>query len=441
MSEIGLIHGWFNTGNHIPLGLLYLSSILEEHGFHVDVKDYALNNSRTESVVEDFVQFCGGYPVAGISTVNFFLPYVVLACQQLKKENPECTIVLGGPGPSGVAVELVSAFPWIDAVVVGEGEKTFLQVAEYREREKDFSDINGLVFRYKEKVVVNPARNRILTLDDLPFPAYDKVNFSDYWKTYKEGDVFPVLIATSRGCPFSCTFCDVSAMWGRKNCARSLENVVEETALLKERYGQDKFQIIDDTFVLNEKRVKEFCQKIKDMNVQWSCFGRINLMSEELMEAMHSAGCIRIFYGLESGSDKILRLIRKDISSKQAEKVAVSSTQYFHVVASFIWGYPYESTVDFLKTWKLINTLSTQGIEILLNLLQPLPNSAIYTAYKDRLWFSLNVLKKYFQLPFVDDNAINLVKQHPYIFPSFYHYRSRYLESNLRIVESQNKPE
>lgn len=440
MSDIGLIHGWFNTGNHIPLGLLYVSSALEEHGYKVDVKDYALNNVRTEGVVGDFVQFSEGFSIVGISTVNFFLPYVVLAARQLKEDDPDCKIILGGPGPSGVARELVEAFPWIDAVVTGEGEHPFLHLVSAMEAEEDFSRIGGLIFRKKDKVVVTPQGERITALDELPFPSYEKIDFPAYWQSYREGEVFPVLIITSRGCPFMCTFCDVSVMWGRKNCARSIENVVEEVTLLKERYNQNKFQIVDDTFVLNEKRIRDFCKRVEKLDVEWSCFGRINLMTEDLMEEMQSAGCTRIFYGVESGSDRVLRLIKKDILSRKAEKISILSKKYFkHVVSSFIWGYPFENTVDFLKTQKLATTLSKNGIEVILNLLQPLPNSAIYDAYKERLGFSVDVLKKYFHLPFVDEEALNLVNQYPHIFPSFFYYRSQHLERSFTFLESQSQ--
>jgi hypothetical protein len=190
--------------------------------------------------------------------------------------------------------------------------------------------------------------------------------------------------------PYHCSFSDVAPLWGRKAVYRDVTSAVEEMVLLRDRYRVVKVSIADDTYVLNRNRVKEFCHVLLDrkVEVKWGCFGRINLMSEELIALMAEAGCRAIFYGIDSGSSRVLDRTLKQLAVDSILPTLEMSAKYFDTIeASFIWGYPFEDYEDFLCTLDLAAKVSkfAPAVNIQLHMLSPLPSSPIYEEFKETL--------------------------------------------------------
>lgn len=409
-----------------PLGPLYIASAMEGVGWRVDFRDYqlfdgadAFDADRMARCLED----C--HEVLMISCFVDMLPVVIAAAEVIKSRRPEMYILLGGPGPTAGARQFLEMFPQLDAIVMGEGEETIQHWARtYAQgggKAGLTGPIPGMVYRKGDRIVEGGPRDRIADLEGNRRPAYHLLD----WKRYSAGR-----IVTTRGCPYRCSFCDVAPLWGRKAVYRDVMSTVEEMILLRDRYGRRMVGIADDTFVLNRERVRAFCELMLERGVgtKWGCFGRINLMTEDLCELMARAGCCAIFYGIDSGSPKVLDRTFKELAADSILPTIEMSAKYFDVIeASFIWGYPFESYEDFLLTLELAAEASefAPRVNIQLHMLSPLPSSLIYQEFHGELLRPEQADSNWLLLPslFIDERgrAIRkVIERAPKLFPGFF---------------------
>ena len=405
----------------IPLGPLYLTSYVEENGYSVDFRDSLLNDSGDPCNSKTLLSFLrDSSDILGFSSLSAFLPYLLITLKKLKKEHPEKTIILGGYGPSDVAEELIKHFNFVDVVVKGEGEKTLLELLGYLEKGKDLEEVKGVVYRDGGKVKTTPPRDRIENLDELPFPAYDKIDIHRYTD---------VGVISSRGCSYACTFCDISPMWQGRFTYRSVDNFIGEIKLLYEKYKIRNIRIFDNIFPT--QNIEKFCDMLKKegLDIRWTCYSRVNLINKHLLKKMGDAGCYGVFYGVESGSDNILRKIGKKFTAKKAERVVLESKKYIKEVrASLIFGFPFETFNDFMKTYNLANKFFKSNVEVRLASLGPLPNSKLCHDYKDVLQFDADFISAVsFPLNLAlmskeRNEILDYIKKYPTVFPNFYHF-------------------
>ena len=430
MKDITLINPVFPSNSAIPpYGLLYLTAVLEEKGYSVDLRDYQTYKCEDPWEPSSLLEFLkGSADIIGASTYSFNLPLLVKAFMKFKKEHPEKKVILGGIGATGVHRELMQNFSCIDMVVRGEGEKTLPDVLSALEKGTSLQKVNGITYRKNGKLCITADRCRITNLDELPFPAFDRVDFSQY--------LIPD-VSYSRGCPFPCSFCDIAPFWNRKNIGRSLSNFLEEIRILREKYHQKRITIVDDTFFLDRKRVKEFCEALKKehLDIEWGCYGRVDLMDEDLLRTMAETGCKKVYYGVESGNNEVLRKMKKGFTIEQALKAIEISLKYFMVVqTSFVWGFPFETMDQFHDTFFTIIYLVKKGAAVKAVLLTPLPLSELYEQYKHTLNFSDEICPSLYMAGFFDKpEIIALIKKYKEVFPSFYHYDMANVKEKYRL--------
>jgi anaerobic magnesium-protoporphyrin IX monomethyl ester cyclase len=430
---------------YIPLGCLYLTSALERAGFSVDFRDYQLFAADSSYPLDtDLFQsfLAGSASTVGISCMVSMLPFVILGTKRFKQLNPKHRVILGGPGPSGAAREIVTAFPWIDAVCTGEGEITIVEALAAYKNAGDLASVPGLAFRDKSGIHHNKPRARIKEPDTIPPPAYDKVDHSAYTS---------VSIITGRGCPYRCMFCDVGPLWGNRTTYRSIENVIEELSLLKDRYGHGMVNLADDTFDLRKDRAEALCGEISKLHMTWTCLARIDLLDERLIETMAHSGCKSIFLGIESGSDSVLQKIGKKFTIKEATIKTELCTRYMDkVVTSYIWGFPFETLDDFKQTILSVVSMWELGAMAGLKLLSPMPLSPLGIQYRDRLEFSDDFCSVFASLGNVvpgemskraglPDELKKIIKNHPEIFSGFYYIKSDSIHEKAAFLEKFSK--
>jgi anaerobic magnesium-protoporphyrin IX monomethyl ester cyclase len=405
-----------NRVGYVPIGPLYVASALEKAGYEVEFRDYLvasaaypdpLSAASVCSFLEDSAD------IIGIGCASELLPLTILSVQELKRRQPHKTVILGGIGPAGAAEEILTRFPFVDMVVRGEGEATMTEVLARLRQRREPAGVAGLSYRRGERVTANPDRPRIDSLDDLPFPAYQRVKLEHYAH---------LGIYSGRGCPYACTFCDVAPFWLRRNVARSVDNLVEEIGLLMQTVKQGTFDIMDDIFVLDRQRVLDFCEALraKNLEVEWACCGRIDLMDEELMARMADSGCTWIFYGIESGSDRVLKKIRKGFSREEARDIIIRSGRYFQVVTSLMWGFPFETLRDFDDTADFISFMKDRECGVDLYLLAPLPFSPLYEAYRRDLELVPEKCRRLFGAG--DRQMLDFIRDYPGVSQWFYRY-------------------
>jgi anaerobic magnesium-protoporphyrin IX monomethyl ester cyclase len=280
----------------------------------------------------------------------------VIAIAQKLCSNVEL-LVAGGPLPTLVPEEFLDTF---DVVVLGEGEETFLEVVNHHFKGHSFLQVKGIAYTGTgTKVHTNPRRKFIRHLDALPLPARDlfpNVQYQWYWRTF-HGYMASSMIST-RGCPYLCDFCS-NPVFGQSYRERSAENVVEEMKQIRD-LGYDRVFFTDDCFTQNPKRVAEICDILlrEHVDVEWMCLSRADHLSPQLASKMRTAGCRRIFFGIESGNQRILSIIGKRITPTQAQR-AVENAQRAGIETGgfFILGYPGETNDSLVETLQFSSRL------------------------------------------------------------------------------------
>jgi radical SAM superfamily enzyme YgiQ (UPF0313 family) len=251
--------------------------------------------------------------VIGLSVYTFEAPLAYRIVSMVKKSSLNAKIILGGPHPTFMPKEALDNLA--DFVVVGEGEQTTLELLRAIENGKKPYNIRGIAYQHNDQFVVNPSRDFIKNLDSIPFPARHLLPMDKYTDKLRDGTK-AISIMTGRGCPFECVFCNSPQLYRRRVRYHSLNYVISELRECIEKFKVHAFQIVDDTFSLSKKRVIDFCQRLMEegLNIKWGCLTRPDVVDPHLLSKMKEAGCTNIAYGIESGSECILHLIKKQIT-------------------------------------------------------------------------------------------------------------------------------
>jgi len=353
-----------------PLGLGYIASFLRKNGISVKIIDYTFKNENeaSEQVRKINPSVIGIYSMFTLENNSIKLA---------KSLRGNCDLlVAGGPLPSVSPVKFLQNF---DIVVVGEGEKTMLEITKFLRGDKDLSQIAGIVYKGKNgKIVYNPSRDLMSNLDDIPFPARDLFDNEAYQIYYKRAHRSTTTsMMSSRGCPFTCDFCS-KPVFSHSYRERSAENVVDEIEDVLS-YGYECVFFQDDCFTLNEKRVKRICEEIQHrrLNLGWYCLSRVDSINKKMLANMRRAGCKQIFFGIESGNNSVLNFMKKQFTIKQARKaVELTVSSGIKTGAFFILGYPGETEETILDTIRFATSLPVDYLSFTLP--YPIPGTGLY---------------------------------------------------------------
>jgi len=370
-----------------PLGALSLGASLERHGFHASINDTQFEPRITPFDVDafaDLLKSCSAETIA-LSLFNDAIPLVVAALEQIGGELKERRIFIGGPGTTGIAERLVQRLSCVEAVVVGEGE-TLLPLLLARDHEA--TRMPGVFSRSIRGAVVGIGRARRETLDELPFPDWT-------WCLGRGYSVVP--LSTMRGCPFDCHFCDVAAFTGRRVTMRSIDRALSDLAVAMRALDTNEVSVLDDTFTVSKARVLAFCRELKrrELGARFSIYSRVDLMDEEIMAELASAGCYRVFFGLDGGDEAVIAAAGKRLDLVRAKSVLAMCARYCDVTASFIWGYPFETVDAFHRLLDLAEELWCTKADFCvypqLHLLSPASGTYLFTQYAAQMVLDTDV--------------------------------------------------
>jgi radical SAM superfamily enzyme YgiQ (UPF0313 family) len=349
-----------------PLGLAYITSYLEANGCEVRLVDLQHSTSNVKEIIaEESPKFVG--ISCTVSTISEARKISRIA----KDINSRIKVVWGGAYPSTLPEEAAS-LENVDIVVYGEGELTMLELLD-----KGSPDgIRGTAYKEGKDVIVNPPRPLIEDLDCLPFPAFDQLRVEKYGTPFLGKGLS---LVAGRGCPHNCTFCSANIVAGRQYRTRSPKNFVDELNELHDKYNVSSFTFYDDTFTIDESNVIKICNEIRGRNfrINWNCYSRVDTVSRELLEAMKMAGCKTIFFGIESGEQRMLDLTRKGITIQQVRD-AITTTKKVGIKAygAFIIGLPFDDDESIQKTIELAKGLPLDYAQF--NLLIPPPGTEVW---------------------------------------------------------------
>lgn len=319
-----------------PLGLAWLAAVLEENDIPVQIIDALIEKKNLETLSKDVEKY--GPDLIGITCVTHMRYDAFKTADMVKEALPDTTVVMGGPHVTFTAEDTLKNIRSVDIIVRGEGEITFPELIEVSETNGNLTGIKGISFRSGGKIIHNPNRPFIEDLDSLPFPARHLLPMEKYEFKIPFTDVRATNVLSSRGCPFGCTYCSTSTMWGKRIRMRSPSNIVDEIEQITKKYGIKGIYFFDDTFTFQKSRTISVCNEIIDrgLDVTWLCESRADVVDRELLTKMKEAGCKVITFGLESGSQRMLNNIKKSIRINQSinainlcREVGIKSKAFF----------------------------------------------------------------------------------------------------------------
>jgi radical SAM superfamily enzyme YgiQ (UPF0313 family) len=378
---------------YFPLGLTYLAAVLRQRGYEVEMFDCAFRQNYDE--FEDYMRRVRP-PVVGITALITVRRHALLLADIAHRYGAK--VILGGPDPTGIPERYLyyqgenGEFP-VDVVVYDEGEDTIQEVADHYFQRPDsipeLSDIAGLRLRDSDGgVLATPPRPLISDLDGLPFPARDLVDWEPYQEAWMQAHGYWSLsLINTRGCPYECAWCQKS-VFGRTFRSRSAANVAEEMLLIKETYEPDQLRIVDDITGVRKAWVPLWRDEIlaREAVIPFECLTRVNLATEEMLGALKEAGCTKIFFGAESGSQKVLDAMNKGAKVPQIYRAADLCKQmdieaYFFMMV----GYPGEEWEDLQESVKMLRETLPDSFST--TIAYPLPGTKFYEQVRDRLVF------------------------------------------------------
>ena len=291
-------------------------------------------------------------------------------------------IVMGGPHPS-IMPEETASLDEVDVVVRGEGEQTMSELVKAIEMGGGFKKVKGITFSSNKKIINNPPMPLINDLDTIPFPARDLLPMGRYKQHIGHPKSFATMI-TSRGCPNNCIYC-TKAIFGRKYRFRSANNVIEEINQVITKYKVKDIVFYDDAFTAHKGRVETLCENLMDagIDIRWKCESRVDTVELELLEKMRNAGCHVIAYGVESGNNRLLRTLKKRITTKQIEETfKITKDVGIETLAYIMIGIPGETKATIKKTLDFTIKLDPDYVQF--SIATPYPKTELYEiALKD----------------------------------------------------------
>ena len=361
----------------ISLGLGYLAAVLEKNHYQVEIIDCQALKLSYEQFKNEISKRQPN--IVGITSTTLTYKSALKIAKIAKETHPNCLTVLGGPHATFWDKNALQECPQLDIIARKEGENTLLELAQRLETNKNVHDVIGTTCRKNGKIIKNPDRPYIENLDELPFPARHLYPIEDL---RKEEDMFYLM--TSRGCVYWCEFCAAVRMFGRRYRMRSPKNVVDELEFLNKTYGATQFTFCDDAFTVDQSRIEELCEEIskRKLKIKWNCGTRVDMVTKELLLKMRQAGCVSIWFGIESGSQEVLDAMRKGISTTQTMKAVKWVIELgLKPVPNVLFGFPVETKETAWNTIKFAEKVSPDAM-VLYNIATPLPGTPLYDFVK-----------------------------------------------------------
>ncbi|MFW9834383.1 MAG: B12-binding domain-containing radical SAM protein [Candidatus Thorarchaeota archaeon] len=402
-----------------PLGIGYVASYLREFGGHEVVIHDGILHKTTDN---EFAELVLNYRphVVGISAQATPAIYDVYRLAAIVKDSdPDCRVVVGGAHASFSDDIILKDAPQIDFVVRGEGERVMLDLLENMTTDQ-LERVKGISYRIKSIIKRNPLPPLNEDLDLLPFPAYDLMDMNQYL----QGPVRIGTMISSRGCPYRCTFCSSSRTSGKKWRGRSAESVIAEVDLLVKKYKIRELEFLDDLFCYDPLRVKQICDLMRTRNYSlgWTCSVRADILSNNPNMAgwLRRAGCHSVYMGVESGSQRVLDMMRKDITLSQVWRSnEIAKWANLNRIFSFMLGYPGETIEEVKSTVDIACRLDPEIAQI--TICTPYPGTPLYEyAKKEDLlnaksWRDYSVLTPVMKLKEISDKQLKRILYQAYL--------------------------
>jgi len=424
-TRVTLVNPPYPIGSHqhppfMPLGLGYLGAVLYKNHFEVNVIDCQAQKVSHKQFREEISKVQPD--IVGITSTTLTYKSALQIAKIAKEVWPNCIIAIGGPHVTFWDDNALQEAPALDIVVRGEGENTMLELAQRVENHQPFYDLAGTTCRKGTEIIKNPNRPYLENLDSLPFPALHLWQHTENLRKY---GTIPYPVMTSRGCVYWCNFCTAVRMFGRRYRMRSPKNVVDELEFLHKNYYANQFTFYDDSFTVDQVRTAEICDEIRrrGLNIKWDCETRVDMVSKELLVKMREAGCIAVWFGVESGSKKVLNSMGKGFSLAQTRRAFKWAKEAgLMTVAGVILGFPGETKESAWETIRFVKELNPNDVGFYIA--TPYPGTPMYEEVKANGSLKITDFDKYdmatptFDIPNMTMQELTQIREQA--FQSFY---------------------
>lgn len=430
--------------NGYPLNLLILASALRDSGHEVVVCDYdylkEIDATWTEPgfacrSARDILDHQPDF--VGITALCSNYVLALDLAHEIKRLSPLTHITMGGPHVSLCAVATIHRYHQVDTAVIGEGEVTYPALISAVATGIDLRGVAGIAYRDSDATpIVTDPRPLLLDLSLSPRPAYDLIDIQSYIDVAKSS-YFEIYAGS--GCPFQCTFCSTSIVWERKYRTMPAQRIVSEIQHLHQTYGATEFNLIHDNLTVNKMFLREVVSEIKarDLHVHWGFSSRIDTLDLATAELAADAGCNYIFFGVESGSTRIQKTMKKRLKLHMIhDTVEYCVASGINPATSFILGFPGENYDDIASTVGLAFQCKLGGARrAFINLLSPYTGTPIMQQYMESLYFDATSVNST-MTSFLEPRHFDTIRADPFIFSNY--YSLPYADGHLTAPEYSN---
>lgn len=368
-----------------PISLCNIASVLRENGFDVRINDCPSEGVNSDGLMKIISDFQPDLLIMNSSTPSINSDVKIPAL--VKSTAPACKIAAFGIHAGVLPDEVFTLSPGLDFIIRGEPEYSALDLAQKLQTGESLAGAAGISYRLNGKIEHNPNRPFYPELDELPYPAWDLVNLNNYTLPFT-GKRF-VMIMSSRGCPYDCTFCVAQSYYGKKVRKRSAERITDEIEWTMKTFGIADFFFWSESFTIVKKNIHGLCDEIlkRGLKIRWVCNSRVDNIDEELLLNMKKAGCWMISYGIESADQGILDRAKKGVTIEQVrEAVKITRKIGFQIAGHFVLGLPGETEETLKKTAKFSRELDLDYAQYYCA--SPWPGSRFYDEAKKEGWLT-----------------------------------------------------
>lgn len=350
-----------------PFGVLYLAAVAEQAGHEVVIEKVAPDHTTLD---------LSGFDAVGFSLASSATYGIMLAARVNSTIHPDALVMVGGVHCNFFPESSLADFR-ADVAADGEAEETILDILDHAHT-RDFASVPGVLWREGDEVRRSQPHRLMKNIDDLPLPARHLLPADDLVFTDRLAgtDMKMAHVMFSRGCPFPCSFC---AAGQTRIQYRSGASARRELEALIASYGIGGFAIVDDNFIVNKIKVRDICDNIADLGLRWSALSRVDTVDASLLTSMARSGCIEIKYGVESGSETLLKAMRKNTTREKIKRAVGQTVEAGMAAKAFIiHGYPGENAATTDDTMSLLDELGDQLARVSLFRFVPLPGTQVY---------------------------------------------------------------
>jgi anaerobic magnesium-protoporphyrin IX monomethyl ester cyclase len=381
---------WKEHNTMPPLGILSIGATLEKSGRPVRVTAAEVLGLKTRDILREIQSYDADLVGMSVTTENRFEIFAL--AKAIKEAFPRKAVAIGGPHATMAGMDMMGNVPAIDLAVIGEGERTILEIAAWQEAGGEVSElakVRGIIYRRDGRPYFTGARPMIADIDPLPFPGKQLIPMERYDFRWPVGDKLlrATNIITSRGCPFNCNFCSTPTNWGRHVRGYSPQRALAEIRWNRDNFGAEVLWFFDDTFNYNRARTEELCRLLirEKLGIRFVAELRIDALSYDLLALMREAGVQYISFGVEAGSERVRRdVIHKNISNEQvfqavewAERLDVRATAFF------IFSHPTETWAEAQESLKIIDRIKDK-VDITISILHIYPGTELEAYAKEK---------------------------------------------------------